>query len=214
MIPHAGGLEAPASSPLAFPVTMIEAAFEALAMAATGPPEALRARRHGAARAAVHLAPIAAPAERKECLAARTAGQPEGVARRVQGIGVRPDDGTPHATPELPKTCDNPGRSSLCLEDRGSSTRGLGAPTPGPHFVRGGTVGEAGTPTPPTPSPEPGRQAGVGRSALRAEARPAALRGAFAPGSWTPWIGQIGARTRLWRSAQITTRGSENATFR
>mgnify|MGYP005846130829 CR=1 FL=1 len=53
----------------------------------------------------------------------------------------------------------------------------------------------------------------VGRSALRAEARPAALRGAFAPGSWTLEIGRIGPRARLQRSGQFAARRSENATF-
>jgi hypothetical protein len=42
VIPHAGGFGAPSSSPLAFPIAMVEAAFGALSMTATGLPEALR----------------------------------------------------------------------------------------------------------------------------------------------------------------------------
>jgi hypothetical protein len=60
---------------------------------------------------------------------------------------------------------------------------------------------------------EPGSLADVGRSALRAEARPAALRGAFAPGAWTLSIGRIGPRVHLRQSGPLATRRSENTTF-
>jgi len=69
---------------------------------------------------------------------------------RSQGIGpaalaasqnprllVQSDEDITIDPSECPKTCDNPGWSSLCLEDRGSSNRGLGAVTPGPHLVLG-----------------------------------------------------------------------------
>ena len=79
-----------------------------------------------------------------------------------------------------------------------------------------GALGARSLPSParPTASPEPGSQEEVGRSALLAEARPTALRGAFAPGSWTLESGRIGPRTRLRRSGQFAARRSENATFR
>ena len=49
---------------------------------------------------------------------------------------VRRDEDTTDDVPGSGKTCDNPGWSSLCaFEDRGSSTRGLGAATPGPHLL-------------------------------------------------------------------------------
>jgi len=49
---------------------------------------------------------------------------------------VRRDEDTTDDVPGSGKTCDNPGWSSLCaFEDRGSSTRGLGASTPGPHLL-------------------------------------------------------------------------------
>ena len=55
---------------------------------------------------------------------------------------VRPDKDTTDDAPGSRKTCDNPGWSSLCLfESRGSSTRGPGASTPGPHSLLG-TVGQ------------------------------------------------------------------------
>lgn len=135
---------------------------------------------------------------------------------------VRPDDGTSHDTPEPPKTCDTPGRSSLCLEDRGSSTRGLGARTPGPHFVRGDGRRSRRPHAPdlcaPTASPEPGRQAGVDRWAGRRFApkqglRPCAGRSPLGRGPRGSERA-IGARARLRRSAQLATRRSENVTFR
>jgi hypothetical protein len=55
---------------------------------------------------------------------------------------VRPNEDTADDAPGSRKTCDNPGWSSLCLfESRGSSTRGPGASTPGPHSLLG-TVGQ------------------------------------------------------------------------
>ena len=53
-----------------------------------------------------------------------------------------PNEDTADDAPRSRKTCDNPGWSSLCLfESRGSSTRGPGAFTPGPHSLLG-TVGQ------------------------------------------------------------------------
>ncbi len=70
---------------------------------------------------------------------------------------VRPDEDTAADAPGSRKTCDNPGWSSLCaFEDRGSSTRGLGASTPGPHWLLA-TVGQKRVRSHRTPSSQAGR---------------------------------------------------------
>jgi hypothetical protein len=100
---------------------------------------------------------------------------------------VRPDEDTTCDTPSCPKTCDNPGWSSLCLVDRGSSTRGLGACTPGPHLVQGDARPPTNVPTTRchsrTEERPPTRR--MGRR-YAPDAWPTAKRGAFAPGSLDP----------------------------
>jgi hypothetical protein len=97
-------------------------------------------------------------------------------------LTVRPDEDTADDAPGSRKTCDNPGWSSLCaFEDRGSSTRGPGAPTPGPHsFLE--TVGHERVCTHRALRAPTLCHASTRGSALRAEARPSAERGV------RPWV--------------------------
>jgi hypothetical protein len=100
---------------------------------------------------------------------------------------VRPDKDTTDDAPGSRKTCDNPGWSSLCaFEDRGSSTRGLGAATPGPHSLLG-TVGQRVVCLHRVLRARARYHAATEWSALRAEARPAVERG-VRPGVKDPWI--------------------------
>ena len=136
MIPHAGYLHTPASAALALTIAVVESTFGAQAMAAAGAPQALRAGFGRAARPAIDVAAVAAPADGEDRLAARASRQPQRRRREIHGLVSRPGEGTTDDTPGSAKTCDNPGWSSLCaFEDRGSSTRGLGASTPGPHLL-------------------------------------------------------------------------------
>ena len=76
MIPHAGGSLAPSPAAIALSVPVVQPAFGALAMAATGTAKALGAGLGGAERAAVDMAAIAAPADGENGLAARASRQP------------------------------------------------------------------------------------------------------------------------------------------
>ena len=114
------------------------------------------------------------------------AASPSGVPRPA----VRPNEDTTDDAPGSRKTCDNPGGSSLCAyEDRGSSTRGLGASTPGPHSVLA-TVGH----------PWVCKQRRVWLAPCPADRRrsahaPGLERGASAPGSMTPESGRSQSTT-------------------
>ena len=125
---------------------------------------------------------------------------------------VRRDDDITIDTPGSPKTCDNPGRSSLCLEDRGSSTRGLGALTPGPHLLRA-TVGQKPDCTPPQPPAANSTNAapstrGTGRRyAPRLDLRPSA--GRVPSGLGDPGIGIGGLRGRARGLEHLTAECSE-----
>jgi len=112
---------------------------------------------------------------------------------------VRRNEDTTDDAPGSGKTCDNPGWSSLCaFEDRGSSTRGLGVATPGPHLLLAdgrvrrrpnalGAVDTGATACGHCMSIPALRHAGTAGSALRAEARPSVERG-VRPGVKDPWI--------------------------
>ena len=142
VIPHARRLEASTLAAVALPVAVVEPTFGAQTMAAARAPQALRAGFGRAAWAAVDVSPVAAPADREHGLAARASRQPQRRLRGIHRLRSVPTRNTAADTPGSPQTCDNPGRPSLCaFEDRGSSTRGLGALTPGPHLLRA-TVGQ------------------------------------------------------------------------
>lgn len=200
VIPHADRLAASTLAAVALPVAVIEAAFGALAMAAARAPQAQRAGFGRAAWAAIGVAPVAAPADGEHGLAARASRQPYRRLRGLHGRRSVPTRNTTADPPGSPQTCDNPGWSSLCaFEDRGSSTRGLGALTPGPHLLRA-TVDQ---------KPVRARTRG---SALRAEARPPAGPGACAPGVQDPWIRRKRIPARKDESLQPAAKCSENVT--
>jgi len=124
---------------------------------------------------------------------------------------VQPDEDITIDAPRCPKTCDNPGRSSLCLEDRGSSTRGLGATTPGPHLLRA-TVGQEPALTPPWPTeqlPRHARTVQVG--ATRRGLAYGQARG-VRPWVLDPWVRDIRPPATARRSAQRPAKRSENVT--
>ena len=146
VIPHANRLEASTVAAVALPVAVVEPTFGTQTMAATREAQVLRAGFGRAAWAAVDVAPVAAPADGEHGLTARASRQPQGRLQGVHGWSV-PTRNTTADAPRSPQTCDNPGWSSLCAyEDRGSSTRGLGALTPGPHLLRA-TLGQKPTRT-------------------------------------------------------------------
>ena len=128
VIPHANRLDASTLAAVALPVAVIEPTFGALPVTAARAPQALRAGFGRAAWAAVDVAPVAAPADGEHGLAARASRQPQRRLRGIHGLRSVPTRNTAADAPRSTKTCDNPGWSSLCAyEDRGSSTRGLGA---------------------------------------------------------------------------------------
>jgi len=138
VIPHAKRLEAPALATVALPISVIESSFGAPAVAAARPPQALRAGFGRAAWAAVDVAPVAAPADGEHGLATRASRQPQRRLRGFHGLRSVPTRNTAADAPRPHKTCDNPGWSSLCAyEDRGSSTRGLGARYSGSSLASG-----------------------------------------------------------------------------
>jgi hypothetical protein len=151
VIPHAGGIEEPASSSIALTIAVIESAFRARTMAAAGTAQARRTRFGGTSGAAVDVAPVAVSANGEDGLAAWASGQPCWLLPTLHDRSSDATTASRSTLPDPPKTCDNPGRSSLCLEDRGSSTRGLGAATPGPHLLQA-TVGQKPDGTPPAVS--------------------------------------------------------------
>ncbi len=125
--------------------------------------------------------------------------------------GLRPDEDTADHAPGSRKTCDNPGWSSLCaFESRGSSTRGPGAPTPGPHSLLG-TVGHKCGCTHRALQPRVACLAGTTGSARCVEAPRRAKREACAPGSKTPGppscecAPERGARLKYPRDVQISS---------
>ncbi len=173
VIPHANRFQTPTMAAGTLPIAVIEPTFGAPTMAAARASKALRAGLGRAAWAAVDVAPVATTADGEHGLTTRASRQSQRRLRGFHGLRSVPTRNTAADTPRSPKTCDNPGWSSLCAyEDRGSSTRGLGALTPGPHWLRA------------TVDQRPARTHSRG-SALRAEARPSAGPGAFAPGSKT-----------------------------
>ncbi len=128
VIPHAKRFEVPTLATVALPVAVVEPAFGALPVTAARAPQALRASFGRAAWAAVDVAPVAASADGEHGLATRAPRQPQCRLRGFHGQRSVPTRNTAADAPRSPQTCDNPGWSSLCaFEDRGSSTRGLGA---------------------------------------------------------------------------------------
>jgi hypothetical protein len=103
VIPHAGCLEAPTAAAGAFTIAVIEPTFRALAMATTGAPQAVRAGLACAAGAAVDVAPVAAPADGEEGLAARTSRQPQRRQRGIHGLRSVPTRTRPTTLPDLEK---------------------------------------------------------------------------------------------------------------
>ena len=122
---------------------------------------------------------------------------------------VRPDEDTAADAPGSRKTCDNPGWSSLCaFEDRGSSTRGLGASTPGPHLLLG-TVGHEQVCL---------HRALPARASCLASTAGSALRRGSTYGRrgvrpWVrdPWIKKISIRDREAEVSHLPARCSENS---
>ena len=169
VIPHANRLDASTVAAVALSVAVIESTFGTLAVAAACAPQTLRAGFGRAAWTAVDVAPVAAPADGEYVLATRAPRQPQDRLRGFHGLRSVPTRNTAADTPRSPQTCDNPGWSSLCaFEDRGSSTRGLGALTPGPHLLRA-TLGHTPTRTHSRGrryAPRPDLRPGQGRAPL------------------------------------------------
>jgi hypothetical protein len=124
---------------------------------------------------------------------------------------ARPDEDITIDAPKCPKTCDNPERSSLCLEDRGSSNRGLGGATPGPHLLLA-TVGQEPVLTPSRPTARMPRHAR--RQRVGATRRGLACGQARGVRPWVldPWIREIRRRAEARRSDQFPAKRSENVT--
>ena len=199
VIPHAKRLDASTLAAVALPVTVVEPTFGALAVAAARAPQALRAGFGRAAWAAVDVAPVAAPADGEQGLTAGTSRQPQRRLRGIHGLRSVPTRNTAADAPRSPKTCDNPGWSSLCaFEDRGSSTRGLGALTPGPHLLRA-TVGQ-------TPARTYPRVGAARRGPTFGRAR------GVRPWGRRPLDPEEENRARKGESPQRAARCSENAT--
>ncbi len=141
MIPHAGRFHAPPPAALALPIAVIEPAFGAVTMAAPGTPPALGASLVRAAPAAVDVAAIAAPANGEHRLAARASGQSQRSLRCLHGQRCIPTRPRPMTFPNPRKPATIRGGRACAFEIRGSSTRGSGASTPGPHSLLA-TVGQ------------------------------------------------------------------------
>jgi len=176
VIPHAVCFEALASAPIPLAIAVIESAFRALAMAAAGAPEAGRTSLVGATEAAVDVPTVAASANGEDGLAARASGQPRWRLHRIHDGSSNPTKTSPSTLPNVRKRATIRAGRACCLEDRGSSNRGLGAPTPSPHLLLA-MVGQDCGDTPLRPAaqiPHPRAKSG---SALRAEAWPLATPG-------------------------------------
>ena len=198
VIPHANRPEASTLAAVALPVAVVESSFGALAVTAARAPQALRAGFGRAAWAAVDVPSVAAPADREHGLAARASRQPQRRLRGIHRLRSVPTRNTAADAPGSPQTCDNPGRSSLCaFEDRGSSTRGLGARYSGSSLASG------------EGRPHARSHALEGRRCAPRPGLPAG-RGAFTPWVDDPWIKKkktvTGAASRLSgrRNAQKT----------
>lgn len=135
VIPHASRFGEPASPAGTLSIPVIQPPFGTLAMATTGTAKAIATRGDGALRATVDLAAITVTADAEQILTARAAIDSQ--RSRLGGHSIRrgPESRRLRRS-RIAKTCDNPGRSSLCAcsRQRGSSTRGPGVTAPGPHL--------------------------------------------------------------------------------
>ena len=144
MIPHASDLQATAATARAFSIPVVETAFGALPMATTGTAKAIATPFDSTLRAAVDVPTIARAADAEQLLTARTAIDSQG--SRMGGHGIRRGPKSQRLRrSRIDKTCDNPGRSSLCACSRQGAR-----PLEGPEFKLrvltcfGTTVGQSG----------------------------------------------------------------------
>ena len=210
MIPHAGGFEPPTSTTRALSIAVIEPTFGALAMAATGAPQTLGAGLGRAAQAAVDVAPVAAPADGEEALAARAPRQSQ---RRLGGIqGLRSV-----ATRTRPTTLPNPEKRATIRVGRACVPSKTGARPleDSERLLRvltcfWQTVGHAGVRTHRALSTPTARHAATAGSALRAEARPSVERG-VRPWVKDPWIRKSPVQAPERDPRQLSAECSEKA---
>lgn len=113
MIPHANDLRATAATARAFSISVVETALGALTMAAARAAEAIATPFDSTLRAAVDVSAIARAADAEQFLTARAAIDSQGSRMGDHGIRRGPESQRLRRS-RIAKTCDNPGRSSLC----------------------------------------------------------------------------------------------------